>query len=1172
MKKLFLIPAVMLLAGSVFGQAKFLAKDTPEKCKTKDLLFLVTFDKHSVNADFAKGDKYSTTMRDTNLGLRGVIGFDGKPAFQAESGEALRFSVEKNVDPHQGTLILWTAGMDYSPGEATTNGKKRGNIALAHIWVQNGSRHIEYQLYEYGENVYFDWRSSDGPQGWGSYGRVAVPRKKIRKGEWHQIAATWNDKRLKIYLNGEKIKETALPSKVTMTADIKAVNNKKSFIGIKSPFYEDKHIWGVGIDDFAIYSRPLTDLEIRNQYLSLLKDRSGAKPQAFSVSLNGVDTGHKEKKLDKIDRLEAEFDFAALSDADQKLLSAGKLKATYTLTAPDGTKKTGSWTFSKPMEVRLLSGIDQVGKYTLESRIGKEKVSVSIDRPDFSWVGNGYGDEDEVPALWKKDFKLNGRTITVWNRTYQFGKGPLPEKILGYGKPLLKERVRLLIDGNEPAWTAGKTSRTNRTVTFTGTGKIGQAVIKYATTVEFDGLIKFEWTVDGKPEIGRMELVWRVSPENKQFLMTPHVDETKAMQKAYPYPKTAGNPKLLWFVTEKKGGFAYTMLHDANWVYDADKPVLFADKATGKCRVEMINKKVKLPPATPYTALFIATPTRPLPELNRVIQYGDTRGGHKHMTNGGGSGGFNEVFTHEPHPYDFEYRHKNGIDNSCSVYGASSALTTYSPVGRYLRKYWEVPGAYSYNMPYSRPIGLGKYVHEHYFSLSACNSCAINDYLLYGQHKLYTHKLASKIWQVYYDLCGDGLCSNPLHGCGFKDKFGRDIKTFNVLNKRDLIRRTVSYAHRFGKTVMIHAQRDFIPMMTGLADYYFPGEQYGSLLQRNPYGYTDEVSDAIYRSEFNRNVLGIGVIHLPALGQANRAYFREPAYKYTEAMICMLQSHDIDTSQDWAAGKPLQKVWDILALYGVQHKDTVCRLYHEQKEVTSSEPDVRVTYYICPEKRYVLFLANKDIRPYNTEIDVSKIAPGDFKAMEEYKGKPVAVKDGKFKIRVPARSFRIVAFPPLSGFPLKDPMRKVWSGYSGKNKTVRFKLSPDGGINGTSCLEQKNTDQSGGCFTRTLTVESGKTYVLKVQARQSNPTGKNRITLRIQFRQGNKFVGMNPAAVRKAATKDWQQLVLKYRIPDTGKGKKCDNLLLTLDGTGTNTSTFFDDFEMDEVSSEASAK
>ncbi|MBO4304684.1 MAG: LamG domain-containing protein, partial [Lentisphaeria bacterium] len=1084
MKKLFPLFAAALFSCGAFGQAKFLAKDTAEKCKGKDLLFLVTFDKHAVNADFAGGDKYSTTMRDVNLGLRGVIGFDGRPAYKPESGEALRFPVEKNVDPHKGTLILWTAGMDYAPGDAESNGKKRGNIALAHIRTQNGSRYIEYQLYEYGENVYFDWRSSDGPQGWGSIGRVAAPRKKIRKGEWHQIAATWNDKRLKIYLNGEKVKEAALPAKVSMTSDIKAVNNENSFIGIKSPFYEDKHTWSVGVDDFALYGRPLSDLEIRNGYFSLLKDRSEAKVQAFSVALNGVDMGRKEGKKDRIDRLEAEFDFAALSEKDQELLRKGKLRVDFTLTSPDGGKKNGFWTFSKPAEVRLLSGIDQVGKYTLESRIGKEKVTVSIDRPDFSWVGNGYGDDDEPPSLWKKDFSVDKRTVNVWNRTYKFAEGPLPESIKAYGRELLKERVRLLIDGKEPLWSAGKSSRTGRTVTFTGTGKIGQAVIRYATTVEFDGLIKLDWIIDGKPEIGRMELVWQVSPENKQFLMTPCADETKAQKKAFLYPRTAGNPKLLWFVTEKKGGFAYTMVNDANWVYDPEKPVLFADKGSGECRVEMINRKVTLPESTPYTALFIATPTRPLPELNRVIQYGDTRGGRKHMTNGGGDGGFNEIFTHEPHPYDFEYRHRNSVDNTSSVYGAASALTTCSPVGRYLRKYWEVPGAYSYNMPYSRPVGKGKYVRERYFSLSACNSCCINDYLLNGQHKLYTHKLSGKIWQVYYDLCGDSLCGNPLHGCGFKDKFGRDIKTFNVLYKRDLIRRTVAYAHKYGKTVMIHAQRDFIPMMSGLADYFFPGEQYAALLRRNPYGYVDEVSDTIYRSEFNRDVLGVGVIHLPALGQADRANFKPEAHKYTEGMLAMLQSHDVDTTQDWAAGKPVQRMWDILARYGVQHKDTVCRLYHEQKEITSSQPGLRITYYICPGKRFVLFLANKDIRPCTSEIDVSKIAPGSFPAMEEYKGKPVEVKDGKFRIRVPARSFRIVAFPPRSEYPRKDPMTKVWSSWHGKNCDSSFELSRDGGINGSSCLLLTCRRTGGGVFLAHGKVRQGFRYVCKIKARQ----------------------------------------------------------------------------------------
>ncbi|MBQ9336797.1 MAG: LamG domain-containing protein [Lentisphaeria bacterium] len=1156
MKKSWLTVFALLLAAGVSGQAKYLTKPLEEKCKAKDLTFLVTFDKAGVNADYAKGEKYSTTMRDTNLGLRGVIGFDGRPAYQPEAGEMLRFPVKGNADPHKGTMILWTAGLDYAPGEAKTDDKSRGNIALAHLMFKKGNRFIEYQLYEYGDNVYFDWRSSDGPQGWGQVGRVGIPRKKIRKGEWHQLAATWDDHRLYCYLNGEKIGETALPRKVEMTADLKTFDKAKSFIGVKSPFYEDKHTRATAVDDFAIYSRPLSALEIRNQYAALVKDGSAAKPQAYALTLNGVDTGHG----DKIDRLEVEVDFAALSEADQKKLDAGKLVMEYTLTGPDGKRQEGKWTFAKAQETRILKGVDQTGKYTLETKVGKDTVSASVERPDFSWVGNGYGDDDEVPAIWK-DFAVAGRKVTLWNRVYEFGEGPLPETILAYGKPLLKERARLLIDGKEPVWSAGKTARTNRTVTFTGTGKLTTGEIRYATTVEFDGLIKFDWTIAGQPEIGKMELQWTMSPENKQFLMTPRVDETKEQQKEFKYPLSAGgNAKVLWFVSEKKGGFAFSMVNDANWVYDPAKPVFFADKSTGACRVAMITKKVKMPAETPYQALFIATPTRPLPELNRVIQYGDTRGGQKHMTNGGGDGGFKEIFTHEPHPTDFERKYRNAMENSCSIYGAASALTTQSPVARYLRKYWEVPGAYSYNMPYSRPLGNGKYVQERYFSLSACNACRINDYLLAAQHKLYTHKLAGKIWQVYYDLCGDSLCGNRLHGCAYKDKFGREVKSFEVLHKRDLIRRTVAYAHKYGKTVMIHAQRDFVPMMSGLADYYFPGEQYGALLRRNPYGYVDEVSDTIYRSEFNRNVLGVGVIHLPALGQADRANFKPEAFKYTEAMIAMLQSHDVETTQLWAAGKPVQRVWDILARYGVQHKDTVCRLYHEQNEITSSSPDVRVTYYICPEKRYVLFLANKDIRPCTTEIDVSKIAPGSFRAMEEYKEKPVEVKNGKFTIKVPARSFRIVAFPPCSGYPRKDSMTRLWPSWRSKKCDTKFELSKDGGTGGSPCLMQTCGETGGGCFLTHAKLSAGCTYVCKIKVRQKN--GKQ-VSLTVQGRNGARL-----ATVKKPGSEEWQELVLRFTVTGTGKWKNCDEVMITLGGSGPGAVTWFDDFEMEEIPAE----
>lgn len=1147
-----------------FGQAKYISHTVDEKVQAKDLTFLVTFDKHDVNANFAKGDRFSTTMRDVNLGLRGIIGFDGSPAYQPEAGEALRFPVEGNVDPHQGTLILWTAGMDYNPCDAKTDGANRGNIAIAHIMTNDGGKWIEYQLYEYGDTVYFDWRCSEGPQGWGNIGRVAIQRTKIRKGEWHQLAATWNDARLTFYLNGESVSETALPAKVRMSKGIMARNNAESFIGIKSPFYEDKHKFMTAVDDFAIYSRPLTPLEIRNQYLALCKEKGNVEIKAYSIELNGVNIGRN----DKIERLEAAFDFSALPKADEEKLKAGKLKVDYTLTAPDGKKQKGSWTFAEGDCIRILDGVNQVGKYTLDTTCGKEKVSVSVERPDFSWVMNGYGDEDEVPEIWK-DFALNGRTVTLWNRTYKFGNGPLPEEITAYGKPLLAERPKLSIDGVEPKWSAGKTTRTNRTVTFTGKGKLKNCTLTYETTVEFDGLINFKWNIEGKPEIGKMELTWKLAPENHQYLMMPTVDESKDAKREFKYPTSGGKAKLLWLVSEKKGGFAYTMVNDANWVYDAEKPVFFVDKSTGDCRVEMINSKVRLPENTPYQALFIATPTRPLPKLNRIIQYGDTRGGHKIMINGGGSGGFNSIFTHEPHPTDFEQKNKTRMPNTASVYGASGALTTMEPVANYLRKYWEVPGAYSYKMPWHRPLGDGKYKVEHYFSLSACCSGVINDYTLNGQHKLYNHKYADRIWQVYYDLCGDGICRNKLHGCGFKDKFGRDIGTYCVLYKRDLIRRTVSYAHKYGKTVMIHAQRDFIPMMTGLADYFFPGEQYGSLLQRNPFGYVDEVPDLIYRTEFNRDVLGIGVIHLPALGQADRANFRKENYKYTEAMICMLQSHDVDTSQDWAASKPLQTMWDAMRLYGVEKEETQCYRYYEHDTIKSSNPEIRITYYACPGGKYVLFLANKDIRAQSGEIDLNAIKGGDYDAREEYKGKPIEVKGGKFSIKVPSRSFRIVAFPPQSHYPILDNMDEQWGAWCGSKCDSEFLQSKDGGIDKSPCLMLKSNSTGGGAFTRHLPAKPGNSYVIKVRVRQENVNEGNFCSISVQGRDGAKVVA-GPITKKINASAEWQTLELKANIPEKDKWLTCDGLLLLLGTNGKNCTTYFDDFEMVVVATASS--
>ncbi|MBO4304627.1 MAG: hypothetical protein J6A21_08590, partial [Lentisphaeria bacterium] len=188
--------------------------------------------------------------------------------------------------------------------------------------------------------------------------------------------------------------------------------------------------------------------------------------------------------------------------------------------------------------------------------------------------------------------------------------------------------------------------------------------------------------------------------------------------------------------------------------------------------------------------------------------------------------------------------------------------------------------------------------------------------------------------------------------------------------------------------------------------------------------------------------------------------------------------------------------------------------------------------------------------------------PGSFPAMEEYKGKPVEVKDGKFRIKVPARSFRIVAFPPRSEYPRKDPMTKIWSNWHGKNCDSSFELSRDGGINGSSCLLLTCRRTGGGVFLAHGKVRQGFRYVCKIKARQKN--GK-KMVLAVQARNGGKFVGLPPVSAGKPSSEEWQELVLSFDVPSQGKWKDCDNVLITLGGGGPDSVTWFDDFEMEEI-------
>ncbi|MBR2510513.1 MAG: hypothetical protein IKB71_12320 [Lentisphaeria bacterium] len=1161
MKKILTLGFLCLFCGTF--AAEYHSKSLEEKTKHKDLTFALTFDNWTVNANKAKGNPLSTTMKDTGLKIRGEIGFDGLQAFRPLPGEDLKFEVVNNVDPHEGTMSVWSK-LDYNPAEYP---KTRGNTSLAGLFFKNGKDYIRFNLYVFRGDIVIEWWSSAPPANHTGMARVMGPIKNIKKDQWFQVVTTWKKDRLALYVNGEKIGETRLKPKYKMTVNLKP-DNKQSFIAVKNRFYEDKHKWAIAVDDFMLYSREFSAIEIQRDYLALKKDKGNKIVYDYEASLHGVVTD----KVSKLDKLEAEFDLSSLPENYAEQLKAGKLKMDYVLSCPDGKDRKGSWTFSKKAECRYFDGITTVGDYILKTTLdGKKFHTAKIRRPDLSFAYNNFGKYDDVPDVFK-GFAVDNRTVKLWNREYKFGAGPLPESITIGANEIFNAVPALLVNGKSPVWTAGDAEVTKKFVVYKGSGKIDGGTIEYATKVEFDGMILFNWTVKGKPVIKDMELNWQLKKEFCQYLMTPQVEQEDKSEFSYVFPFASPRGTQLWLTSEKKGGFSYSMINDANWIYDADKPVLFVNKDKGLCRVVMIGGKgeIKMPEDTSYSACFIATPTRPYPKKIRAIRYGDYTKRKYQRFGLTMNAGLDGIFTFIPHPTDFEYRMRIFPPNAYTCYGAADSLTEASDIAHYFRKYAALPGATVYKMNALLTTDVpGKYTKTAYNTVSFCGKTGIiYDYYLYNQNLMFNHPYGDRIACINYDLIGNGQCSNPLHGCSFVDRFGRTINSFSLLNKRELAMRTLAFTHANDRTLDLHCQNLFNPIIHGMCDTWSTGEQLDAVCNRTLFGYTDVVPEKVYRTEFNRDVLGVRVIASPQLSQAGRGYVhRDKNIFYSEAMLSEWLVHDIEFQSIWMHIKPARKVWDIYENYHMGNRSVECwKFYEKDNPVKSLTSDIRVTTYKTP-RAYLLVVSNKHKEAKNAVIDVSKIRKDGIAFAEEYCNAEIKEDaKGNLTLTLPPRSFRIIVTPKCGFYPYTDSFERSWEISLPKNSDTMFHLDhKDGNPEAPSLLYERGpSGKNGGSIFESFPAVPGKKYTFSFNAKtekgQFMAIVMNGLDSKGQFLKNVKNFPLR----RIKMTKDWKRYSFTVEVPSDGNWQNCKRLRLMISVAGANSKTWLDDFTVEE--------
>ncbi|MEK6795395.1 MAG: glycoside hydrolase domain-containing protein [Spirochaetota bacterium] len=1006
------------------------------KCLDRDLTFCVTFDKMSTAADAACGESASTTFKD-NLEFRSVVGRDGKNAFNRKTpSELLRYDAVKNIHWKQGTVSFWIMAKNYSPGGVKSSDTEKCHKPYLNIYLSDGERWTQLFLYQYHSTptAIFYWQNSGCGQK--TYKLAGAPLNVIDRGMWFHIAATWDDEQIRIYLNGEMQKSTPLPQEAKLPDNFTPVGSK-SYIAVRemlwkgnNPDFDDTGRDTV-IDDIKIYSRALTESEVRSSY----DDAAGggeagvkAERSRFDIQLSGVDDGAGD-----LDRLEAVIDLRPLSDEWQGRIHKGGVRAEYSLLAPSGKIAKGVWSAVPVRDMRIISNVSEAGEYALTVKVisaegSSEEAVKKVVRPDTSWFGNTLGCDDVVPSPWTSMSIDDKNVVRVWERDYHFGYSPLPEKIVHSGASLLTKAPEIVIMTPEGkadiTYTVTQRVIKNSFIGLKGTGKSKNFTITWRTKVEFDGFIRLDYTVEGSPVIDSMKIVWTVDRRYARYLMTPllQIAGTGVYETAFPSSDRTtiqfGDKRTcLWFTSDRKG-FSWSPEHDANWVYDplVDKSIKASiDDTGGHAEVTMIHRRTTIPAGAYYHAMFIATPSRPLPERSRTYRFG----GYGQYSNCDiafvhhAGEGTESIFTLKPNAFFGDYvdhwkdqiKFQKNAKTNLAIFGASTALNNYSPEGRYFGAYWDITGNdNSFAFPV-RPSYTRGSNEQQCMTINADPKTAYSDFILANIKQLFDHPKQAHA-AVYYDLCVNYLSANERNGMRFQDAFGRWINTYIIVGLRDHLKRTTSYCHSRGRNTIYHAHSYFNPMIHAFADYWYPGEQYCSMMQEKntPYYYSDFISDDVYRSELNMHTKGSAILFLGNLKRANKAYGTE---EETRAMCTKLLLNDVPLTIAFEDGNVINTLWGVWMKYRMDSAKV--RYYYSQKEITSSNPKVAVTYYMCSGGRTLAVIGNSSAEEQRAAIDIRGVTTASA-ATDEYAGRPVAVKDGILSVSIPPRHFTIIGF------------------------------------------------------------------------------------------------------------------------------------------------------------------
>ena len=795
-----------------------------------------------------------------------------------------------------------------------------GALTMA-VWVrvlpspQDQSRYI---MSKYGWSIYLDERAQPHLETRSAAGDKWVDlgaSRPLRAGEWNLIVAVHDPsaKRMRMYLNGQPAGERSRDDD-----SIGGVGTAAFYLAKFAPWPPELNglIGGV-----MVFNESLSAERIAQLYQQRPDDGLVIRPYRFRVKPRYY---YREKKLGADLQLVPRSPLASqqliarvgLLDADGKTLDEVETAL--------GSDHGGCTEFAMP---------GQAGNYTLRAVVrGEDDVIAESAVPmevkpfkeeDLTWKGSPAGVTRDVPAPWtplETQQEQGSVVVAPWGRRYEFKADSLVSAIRVGEHDLLAAPVRLSAQTDE-----GEMQQVAPTLTVTeaaadrvrlSRGAGGEHPVQVDVTVEYDGMIWFDWRIADPPDplAGLMLEIPLAAKYARLFWHNRYAKGSWAEQKPGLLPEggfTAPFLPALWLGDEERG-LQWFAESDAGWqLKDPDRAIeIVRDGERVILRVHMIDTPVQVGESISGGFGLQATPVKP---------WGKTLWDYRFR-----------VETNFGEPLAWYGPHFDGIikpqgirtitifENWNDAHSYVSTTPEQETKLREIVKMLHERGAqallYFGGFISSRAPEAGVLWDE---CVKAPES-GWSDYNYPGIPRQKLMKVCyNSIWQdliadgmaramdefdldgVYLDGVGDVVgCVNTHHGCGYVAPDGSVRPTYPIRAVRKLLERIykIVKSRKPDGQVKLHQSGQMIAPVLGFATSTWDGEQFTSYQDKF---LLDFLPLDTFRTEFMGRQWGV---------PAEMLQYRLPGTEHQKKGLFLL--HDVNDEADYETNKKLFELFD----------------------------------------------------------------------------------------------------------------------------------------------------------------------------------------------------------------------------------------------------------------------